>query len=636
MNHSLAFFALLLLALNSCTNGTKVSSTASAFKGGTPLAANDTVPDPNIEALEATLGMASYTIAPSADTSQQELTVTLTYQGNTPAKSVAIVTDPQTTSFFSFKGESYPGVGATCTPEISNTCTLKVIIASALLTYQRTLTLSYDGGAGEIKIITLSISSLNRDTKNPNAMLSSFDVGRHFVSILGNRSSRTSTLLIFKTGEFPATQMTAQNLSAPFSYKGGVYPGAGGSCGQELATASCTIVIEYNPTATAVTTSQLVLNYFNGASSQSLAIPLSGRAFRPDALKNVLVVYNENSTSSKKVRDYYLQKRFGFDVPGFAAENTLGLFTSEFEIISMANFSLQIRSPILNWIAANPQKKIYYIILLHGLPSRVDGTGSVQYLLSRTLENGSYRVGFEYRNSNMSFANEEFTGSAALVTHLAMGSEEATLAYIDKLHEMASQMANPGLVISAQNAAQGGSSYYFDDSGRIYPQYIPGSLASQAVLRANPTASVNYQASSHVLGLANVSGFLSWGTHGGLPVGVNDSVYGYNPTYGMRFDGKSNWFLMETIESWNGVANSGQGNFALWFSARAFASSMNHVPYSSTPVGAVTHVEEPTIAGVNGPNYFALWEQGYLFIEAAWASRNTPYFMAVGDPLITK
>jgi hypothetical protein len=32
----------------------------------------------------------------------------------------------------------------------------------------------------------------------------------------------------------------------------------------------------------------------------------------------------------------------------------------------------------------------------------------------------------------------------------------------------------------------------------------------------------------------------------------------------------------------------------------------------------------------------AMWVAGYLFAEAAWNSRQTTEFLAVGDPLITK
>ena len=106
----------------------------------------------------------------------------------------------------------------------------------------------------------------------------------------------------------------------------------------------------------------------------------------------------------------------------------------------------------------------------------------------------------------------------------------------------------------------------------------------------------------------------------------------------IKFSGKSGWYILQTIESWNGQRfntgwpGTGQGSFVDWFAPNAFGST----DYENTPVGAVSHTSEPSGAGVNSADYFRLWERGYFFIEAAWASRNTVYFMATGDPFVTK
>jgi hypothetical protein len=75
-----------------------------------------------------------------------------------------------------------------------------------------------------------------------------------------------------------------------------------------------------------------------------------------------------------------------------------------------------------------------------------------------------------------------------------------------------------------------------------------------------------------------------------------------------------------------------QGNFVRWFSANAFGG----INYSNTPVGAVCQVEEPLLTGVNSSAYLLDWERGFIFAEAAWDSSRTPFFMAVGDPLVTR
>lgn len=100
--------------------------------------------------------------------------------------------------------------------------------------------------------------------------------------------------------------------------------------------------------------------------------------------------------------------------------------------------------------------------------------------------------------------------------------------------------------------------------------------------------------------------------------------------------GHSRWYLIETIESFNGQRDyqiTGQGNFIQWFSANAFAGTN----YASTPVGAVSHVDEPGEYGVNDSDaLFGTWQAGKYFSISAWNSQITVHFQAVGDPLATK
>jgi len=123
----------------------------------------------------------------------------------------------------------------------------------------------------------------------------------------------------------------------------------------------------------------------------------------------------------------------------------------------------------------------------------------------------------------------------------------------------------------------------------------------------------------------NVLGFFFWGVYSG-----RERTYAIDGN--IRFSGNSNRYLIQTVESFNGRRNSFQGNFTDWFSSNAFGGTN----YSNTPVGAVAHVEEPLIAAINSTYYFRCWEEGQPFAECAWASKQTPYFMAVGDPLVTK
>jgi hypothetical protein len=103
----------------------------------------------------------------------------------------------------------------------------------------------------------------------------------------------------------------------------------------------------------------------------------------------------------------------------------------------------------------------------------------------------------------------------------------------------------------------------------------------------------------------------------------------------IRFFGQSRWYIIETMESYNGQRQQvvPQGSFLKWYASNAFGGTN----YSNTPVAAVSHVEEPNLSEVNDAAvYFGLWFGNRTFATAAWQSRRTIYLQAVGDPLVTK
>ena len=109
---------------------------------------------------------------------------------------------------------------------------------------------------------------------------------------------------------------------------------------------------------------------------------------------------------------------------------------------------------------------------------------------------------------------------------------------------------------------------------------------------------------------------------------------GEYPTDGkVTWIGTNRWWIIETVESFNGQRTSDSGNFIKWFSSNAFGTNN----YSNTPVGAVCYVEEPGLDAINDPvKYFGLWASGKNLAIAAWNSRRTLYFQAVGDPLVKR
>ena len=90
------------------------------------------------------------------------------------------------------------------------------------------------------------------------------------------------TLMITNLGTWPATTVVGDGLSAPFSYKGGVYPGVGGTCGATIGgSASCSIVIEFNPPATGLSTDTIEVSYFDGDQNQVSTRDIQGTGATP-------------------------------------------------------------------------------------------------------------------------------------------------------------------------------------------------------------------------------------------------------------------------------------------------------------------------------------------------------------------
>jgi hypothetical protein len=352
----------------------------------------------------------------------------------------------------------------------------------------------------------------------------------------------------------------------------------------------------------------------------------------------VLVVYNSASTESVAVKDYYLANR-----PGFAGVSVLAISTYDAsEVIGQSDFNNMIRHPIVNWLVAHPAKPIHYIVLLRGIPDRMvtdERTmllASVDYLLTTAFKDLGIRTGPQYGISstyNKRYDPITYPGTTALVMRLNMGSQAATLAYIDKLKAMGNAMSVPNVVLSAQAAGTGATKYYLDESRAFLgPSVYTIRADRDALVNAGVSGSritfTPQAARTHITTGTDVLGYETWGTNGHL--GLNYAVDGT-----VTFSGHSGWYLIKTVESNNGQWDktvSHQSNFVDWFSANAFGGTN----YSNTPVGAVCHVDEPSLGGVNSASYLLDWEQGFTFAEAAWDSSRTSNMMAVGDPLVTR
>lgn len=201
---------------------------------------------------------------------------TVSNSGGSSASSMAAVA---LAAPFSFKGGTYPGTGGTCGTDLAPAanCTIVVRFApSAAAVSNATLRVNYNDGTAA-KNTTRAMTGTGQGIPLANLAFNgavTVDFGMTGVS---KNSEKTFTLN--NSGAAAATAMSAVALTAPFKFKGGTYPGTGGTCAATLAvSASCTIIVQYSPTANGAHTGSLRVNYNDGTAAKNALVNLEGRA----------------------------------------------------------------------------------------------------------------------------------------------------------------------------------------------------------------------------------------------------------------------------------------------------------------------------------------------------------------------
>ena len=339
---------------------------------------------------------------------------------------------------------------------------------------------------------------------------------------------------------------------------------------------------------------------------------------------DLLLIYNKNSAASTALKDYYLAHR-----PMVAGANVLGIACDTGEATPLTNYTTQIAAPVLAWLADHPAKRPQYVVLFYDIPTRLTSYPS-----------GYGSVGYNLHNAA--------PGWHPFVNNLNAGSLADCKAYVDKLARFGAKFSPGRLVISPGAGGYGNTNFILDNV-----RHGPGSgdvdytgcgfvlaKAIPAITNADPGAAVTYRDGietsnapflPHITTASNVAGYACWGGHSNWGGNLNDN--GYSVDGAVAWTGNSGWWIIRTVESFNGVRGGyGQGNYTQWFSPTAFGGAN----YANTPVGAATSTEEPGVEANDNKAYFGLWAAGGNFAECAWGSRNTPNFQAVGDPFVTR
>jgi len=207
------------------------------------------------------------------------------------------------------------------------------------------------------------------------------------------------------------------------------------------------------------------------------------------------------------------------------------------------------------------------------------------------------------------------------------GGTNDCIAYINKLVNMASN--NPGqLFISASKSNCGNTNWYFDDTPA---QYSFGYDAMIAVSNASPTSKIIYAWTNHIALATNVAGYFSGGYDRGLGGGFATNL-------SIIFVGNSGWYVMSTVDSYNGERSGDgfQSDFYSWFDSNAFGGN----DHSNTPVGAIIHVDEPSFNTESRAVFFGDWAGGKSLSASAWDALyngnglNHYECAVVGDPFV--
>jgi len=221
----------------------------------------------------------TYNFGIVAINSSNDKTFTVINSGTSTASAMA-EGNPALGSPYGYKGGAFPGTGGTCSTLLlsGESCTLVVTFqpTSAGATSE-TVRLSYNDGTGTTQTATRALlGSTASGAVLVYAETPLFTFGN---TALG--STTEASLTVVNSGGGVAGSMGASTpaLSSPFSYKGGTYPGTGGTCGGSLGIgSSCLIVVNFSPTVGGTFSDTVRISYENGSTVQVASLPLSGTA----------------------------------------------------------------------------------------------------------------------------------------------------------------------------------------------------------------------------------------------------------------------------------------------------------------------------------------------------------------------
>jgi hypothetical protein len=224
---------------------------------------------------------ATYDFGSIANGGTTDKTFTITNSGGVPATSVS---GGGLASPFSFKGGGFPGTGGTCTATLAGpgTCTIVVTFAPTIAGLQNdTIDITFHNGVAAAQTASRDVIG----TGVTPAILTFSDGPTFSYGAVVATGSSDKTFTVTNSGSLPATAMSGTGLAAPFTFKGGSYPGSGGTCSTSLnASTACTVVVTFNPSVTGPAGDTIELGYNDGAQAQNATRGVQGTGATPASI----------------------------------------------------------------------------------------------------------------------------------------------------------------------------------------------------------------------------------------------------------------------------------------------------------------------------------------------------------------
>jgi hypothetical protein len=175
---------------------------------------------------------------------------------------------------FRYKGGSFPGTGGTCSTSlnVAANCTLVMEFAPTTVAVStQTLTLNYNDGFSSTQSSTIMTGE-----GLAQAILSISDGNPYLFGTVNVGASIDKSFTLTNSGSVSGTAI-AGSFTSVFNFKGGTFPGTGGTCTTSLAAgATCTIILSFTPVAATSYVGNFSLNYNDGLRLQTELKELRG------------------------------------------------------------------------------------------------------------------------------------------------------------------------------------------------------------------------------------------------------------------------------------------------------------------------------------------------------------------------